>query len=152
MKGYKRGKFTDEHKRKLASLKWGEKNPQWKGDKASLEAGRDRAKRLFDAPEGLEIHHIDGNPLNNDSSNIEFLSRKEHMKKDGRLTLLQKYNEERRIKITDEEYLALYEQGLYDYQVALLYNCGTTVIQELRTRLGLLPNRFAKNKGEELNL
>ena len=34
----------------------------------------------------IERHHIDGNPFNNDASNIKFLCRRCHMKEDGRLS------------------------------------------------------------------
>ena len=43
----------------------------------------------------LLIHHIDGNPMNNDPSNIEFLTRRQHMIKDGRLEQFIKRNEKR---------------------------------------------------------
>ena len=70
--------------RTLAETKIGEKNPRWKGDKAKEPAGHARARRKFNPPKGLEIHHVDGNPLNNNLENISFVSRKEHMKLDGR--------------------------------------------------------------------
>lgn len=63
----------------------GEKAPCWKGDKATQNAGRIRARKLFKCPKGKEIHHIDGNDLNNTPENILFLTRKEHMLLDGRL-------------------------------------------------------------------
>ena len=68
--------------------KLGENNPNWKGDNISKEAGRYRAKRLlnrFNINDGKEIHHIDGNPLNNDPSNLEIITRKGHMIEDGRM-------------------------------------------------------------------
>ncbi len=85
--GSKKGrKFTEEHKRKLAESKWGEKNPMWKGDEASVASGCARARRMYDAPEKHDIHHIDGNTLNNAPDNILILKRRKHMEKDGRLS------------------------------------------------------------------
>jgi transposase len=78
-------KRSEETKRKLSASKIGEKNPMWKGDEATLLAGRNRAERKFGTKTGLDIHHVDGNPLNNDPTNILFLSRREHMMMDGRL-------------------------------------------------------------------
>ena len=63
----------------------GEKKPNWKGDKATDNSGRERARRLFPTKNGTEIHHVDGNPLNNDPANIRILTRRGHMIVDGRL-------------------------------------------------------------------
>jgi hypothetical protein len=49
-------------------------------------SGRVQAERKFFCPKGHERHHIDGNPLNNDPSNIQIVKRKEHMSVDGRLS------------------------------------------------------------------
>lgn len=35
-------------------------------------------------PPGMDIHHIDGVATNNHAGNLEYVSRQEHMKKDGR--------------------------------------------------------------------
>lgn len=84
--GHMKGKkFSEEHKRNLAKSKWGDKNPKWKGDAATPNAGRGRARRLIGPQDGKDIHHIDGNPLNNEPDNLEPLTRQEHMEKDGRL-------------------------------------------------------------------
>ena len=50
------------------------------------KSGRAQAERMFPCPKGYERHHIDGNPLNNDPSNIQIVKRKEHMSTDGRLS------------------------------------------------------------------
>jgi len=93
-KGYKQ---SPEHIRKKALARlgkkdpkssiahMGERNPMWKGDNVQVNTGRRRARRLFEVPEGLERHHIDGNTLNNIPENIEFLNRRDHMIKDGRM-------------------------------------------------------------------
>ena len=67
-----------------------ENNPFWKGDEIKRRTGYDRANRWFDVPEGYERHHKDGDPTNNERSNVEFLTRREHMEKDGRLEKLRK--------------------------------------------------------------
>jgi hypothetical protein len=92
LKGYKQSP-EHIHKRALARLgkkdpkssiaHMGNKNPMWKGDKATTRAGQARAERLYKLPHGLERHHIDGNRLNNSPENIAFLSRKDHMITDG---------------------------------------------------------------------
>ena len=67
----------------LASRR-GANSPNWKGDGlASDKAGRQRARKLYPiaedqecdrcTAEATERHHIDGNPLNNERSNIEYL-------------------------------------------------------------------------------
>lgn len=82
--------FTEEEKenfrKKMSVTKIGEKNPRWKGDRVKPQTGNDRARRWFKAPEGFDRHHKDGNPLNNNPSNIEVTSRKGHMTVDGRLS------------------------------------------------------------------
>jgi len=85
-KGYT---LTPEQRAKAAQ--WAEDHPAWKGDKASVKAGRSRALRLF-PPQPCSVcgkaraerHHIDGNTLNNKPGNILFVCRKCHMAKDGR--------------------------------------------------------------------
>ena len=57
----------------------------YKGDKAKISVGWARAERLFKCPEGLERHHIDGNPMNNSPDNVVFVTRKRHMVLDGRM-------------------------------------------------------------------
>ena len=66
----------------------GSNHPTWKGDNALPESGRDRANRLFSCPKGFQRHHIDGNPLNNDPSNIKIVTPKEHLTIDGRINNL----------------------------------------------------------------
>lgn len=72
--------------------KTGKNNYNWKGDEAGIMAGRRRAQKLFDCPEGMERHHMDGNPLNNAPENIMFVTRKEHFLLDGRLEKLHSSN------------------------------------------------------------
>lgn len=70
----------------------GEKHPLWKGDAASLAAGRMRAGRMYRnvgpctrcGAEKGERHHIDSNPLNNEPDNIAILCRRCHQAVDGR--------------------------------------------------------------------
>ncbi len=78
----KKRKFCS--KKCMAKNMEGENNVNWKGDAATPQAGRARAEKLFACPQGCERHHIDGNPLNNDSSNIKIVTPIEHHKADGR--------------------------------------------------------------------
>lgn len=76
----------------VACTRFGDENPMWKGDRAKPQAGRTRALHRF-SPLGCEKcpakkaqrHHVDGNTLNNDPSNIKFLCVRCHMEEDGRL-------------------------------------------------------------------
>jgi hypothetical protein len=100
---------TKEHYDKLSLSKLGSKNPLWKGDKASVHAARMRAERLYksECPEGCEIHHIDGNPHNNDRTNIKFSTRKKHMELDGRMEKLIEENKLRWNRIDSKSNVAL---------------------------------------------
>jgi hypothetical protein len=60
----------------------------FKGDNITKSEGRHRAQKLFSCPKGFERHHIDGNPLNNNPSNIQIVTRKEHLVTDGRIEIL----------------------------------------------------------------
>lgn len=82
-------KHSEESKEKMRLSKMGDKNPRWGGDNVQAQAGRLRAERKFkNIPDNCERHHIDGNTLNNDPSNIAIVTRKEHMVSDGRLEKL----------------------------------------------------------------
>jgi hypothetical protein len=70
---------------KKEQANWGVLNGNWKGNTAQPLAARKRAERLYPCPKEKERHHKDGNPYNNSPENIELLTRKEHMIKDGRL-------------------------------------------------------------------
>lgn len=80
--------WTDSEKKirgnKIRKKKLGSKNPNWKGDSATPASGRGRAERNILSPSGFDRHHIDGNTLNNDPSNISITKRKEHQIRDGR--------------------------------------------------------------------
>lgn len=92
---FKKGqKFTESTRKKIAEAKLGEKNPMWKGDLVGKDAAGSRARRKFKSQKGKEIHHLDGNPLNNNPENIVFVTRKEHMILDGRMEALIKRNEQ----------------------------------------------------------
>lgn len=81
-------------RRLLAEQKRGEKNPMWRGDAASEQAGRYRAQKLFPQqpcekcsnPAGHR-HHKDENTKNNTPENIQFLCnschRYEHLAAQG---------------------------------------------------------------------
>ncbi len=67
-------------------------NSAWKGDNAKPDTGRARAEKYFSLKacvkctkeESVERHHIDGNPLNNNPSNVILFCRNCHMIYDGR--------------------------------------------------------------------
>ena len=86
--------WTDEQLAELSEkkrvYKLGSLNPSWKGDEAGVKAGYRRAEKMYFVPNGYERHHIDGNPLNNDPSNILILTRQRHQILDGRMELLKK--------------------------------------------------------------
>lgn len=93
----KRLGLTDKHRSKR-NVARGEDNQGWKGDNVShLNVGRKRARNRFRLPAicdnclslpAKDRHHKDGNPLNNQRTNISFLCRKCHMQEDGRLAIL----------------------------------------------------------------
>lgn len=70
----------------------GEQHPGWKGDGAKPQSGRMRARRLYGTRQPCrkcgrpgEIHHIDGNPLNNEPENIAWLCRQHHFDAEDRM-------------------------------------------------------------------
>lgn len=81
-----------------SSQRFGPNSPRWNGNDASKNAKRGRAQRLYAVGGPCEFrgctsasadrHHIDGNPGNNASENIELLCRRHHMERDGRLAAL----------------------------------------------------------------
>lgn len=79
----------------------GNKNPMWKGEKASENAGRARARTLYPektpcikcGAKNSHRHHIDGNPLNNQPSNILRLCNLCHIKHDNRIQHLKSWHE-----------------------------------------------------------
>lgn len=90
-------KHSEEFKLRLREMRLGEQNPRWKGGavKSPEAAGRRRAKYRFQITScadcgaaGRDRHHIDGNPLNNNSENVVCLCRRCHMRRDGRLNRL----------------------------------------------------------------
>lgn len=78
----KKGMFSEETIQLLRLQKTGENNPSWLGDKAKPNAGRLRAQKLFKTDgtceacgnKGrIERHHVNGDTLNNDASNLRVL-------------------------------------------------------------------------------
>jgi hypothetical protein len=65
--------------------------------------GKHRAQTLYPCPKGYERHHIDGNELNNEPSNILIVTRKEHMILDGRIKNLELSREWNKGKPRTEE-------------------------------------------------
>lgn len=84
--------FTPDSIQKIRAAKLGKSNPNWKGGKATPNAGRSRARTKFAALNcsrcgalKAERHHKDGDTNNNDESNIDIVCRRCHMVVDGRL-------------------------------------------------------------------
>jgi len=88
----------------LSCATTGSRNSLWKGDDATDDAGRQRARRIYDNLRGgpcddcheapsLDVHHVDNNPLNNDRSNIAMLCRRCHMTRDSRLAAFAKQSQ-----------------------------------------------------------
>lgn len=108
----------------------GEGNPNWKGDLASAPAGRYRARGRYKLgncercwKKAVDRHHKDGNPLNNDPSNIRRLCRDCHMIEDGRangrlkgLKIGIKFSESAKIRMSEAHKKGAYHACL---------NCGT---------------------------
>ena len=77
-------KQTEDHIAKR--IKSGSGHPNWKGNLASRKTGRCRALRMFPSrpcehcgEAKAERHHVDGNTLNNEPTNIQFLCRACHL-------------------------------------------------------------------------
>lgn len=83
-------KHTPEAIEKIRQGKLGSKNPKWVENMTNPRSGRTRAEKMFPCPKGLERHHINGDSTDNRPENIEFLTRKEHMIKDGRMAVFKK--------------------------------------------------------------
>jgi hypothetical protein len=58
----------------------GENNPNWHGEEYTIKGARFMAWKLYHGicPKGMQIHHIDGNPRNNNRNNIAFLTPRAH--------------------------------------------------------------------------
>lgn len=74
-------KLTNEEKEKISVPMTGDKNHRWKGDDIGNGGGRTRANRMYlaelcsicDSTVRVQRHHIDKDPTNNATNNIEIL-------------------------------------------------------------------------------
>ena len=129
-------KHSESFKKVMSENRMGDKNPNWKGNNINPENGRQRARSLYGKKpciicdkQNAEIHHKDGNPMNNDVSNILFLCHFHHNLIDGRLAMrvpklmeggkksLEDYYE----TIPREEILSDYKNGMSFVQIAKKY-------------------------------
>lgn len=79
----------------------GERGTNWRGDKVSRKAARNRAVRLYPlgpcewsggcSEQGVDRHHVDGDTRNNERQNIQILCRRHHVEIDGRLLNLKPF-------------------------------------------------------------
>lgn len=83
-------------------------------------AGRKRARKLFPAPKGFDIHHIDGNPLNNSLNNIQILSHSEH-------TIL---HQKRIDSVTIGKICELHNQGLGYRKITKIIGIGRSTVRK----------------------
>jgi thymidylate synthase (FAD) len=79
------GMHSKEARRQISERMTGNGNHRWKGEHIGPSGGRTRARKLFVAGqcwgcgyESVERHHIDGDPTNNDASNVKLLCTKCH--------------------------------------------------------------------------
>jgi len=82
----KRYRSSPEIKKWYSEMNTGENNPMWKGDYANETTARGRNKNIYlwnrenntcercnNTKKRIEVHHKDGNPYNNELSNLEVL-------------------------------------------------------------------------------
>jgi hypothetical protein len=85
--GAKLGHIVSEVTRRKISFK---RNGRIDAPNSTAQStGRNRAQKLYPCPNGYERHHIDGNELNNEPSNVLIIKKKDHMILDGRIKNLE---------------------------------------------------------------
>ena len=131
----------------------GEKNHNWKGDKAGKNMGHIRAIKKFPkqpcevcSNDHSERHHIDGNTLNNSPENIKFLCRKHHMELDGRLKQICQRNASIKIPVDLTLFMKLYNDHLTEYEIAEKLRTSTKVVRNRRIELSLPYNGPYRNR------
>ena len=94
------------------------------------------------------VHHVDGNPFNNDINNLNCLNIKEHNK----LHLTNKIRKKKKSSIPLKKSMKLrkkfYDQGYDDLEIAKKLELKQSSIQGWRKRHNLPPNRSIGKKGE----
>lgn len=121
----------------------GDRCPTWKGDAASVDAGRQRARTLYDlgpcercGADGYDRHHKNGNTHDNRPGNVEILCRRCHMEVDGRrATLLhlapRALSAEQAVDVWQRLQVQPYPRGLIA-QISREYGCNESVIRAIR--------------------
>jgi len=126
----------------------GKVNPQWKGDHASAQAGRERARSIYRrvgpcdrcGRSPAERHHSDGNTLNNEPRNVDLLCRRCHMQEDGRASAFmaaRSFSGQRRGRLTEDDARRIRERvatGATRRSMAAEYGVSATTIRRVVRR------------------
>jgi hypothetical protein len=124
--------WTVEEKKARYDKTSEDKNTGWKGNNANSESARKRARKKYLVPKGYQIHHIDGNPYNNNPENIKIVTGKEHMIIDGRL---KKLNDFQKTRIDEQQQIAFRlprdEKGRFS-KTGVVYPDGTKLTKQAK--------------------
>lgn len=103
--------------------------------------------------EGLTVNHKDGNKLNNDHTNLEWLSNSDNMKHAHSTGLIQQNGEDNHSsKLTEDDVLkicSMLDEGKYSqYQIAETFNVDPSTISYINT--GRRWNHITQRKEKSL--
>lgn len=123
---------------------------QWKGDAAGQQAGRMRCQALYPAPLGMceregcqsdahDRHHINGNTLDNDRSNVAFLCTFHHLAVDAHKRMSESAKQKRSAKMRGRPLTPAHREAI---RQSLL---GRILSPEWRAKIGLA-NKAARQR------